>query len=237
MHFPNWPQLFRTSLTLSEGVQDFARFAVPRQIRHVAGLHDRLQTSAGEHNALDRDVLSSFSAEVELRFPYFIRKRAPVAHERVLSTTRADSGIESAMMDFGFFGCTWVCRSRRSALAVRPSLTEALTINERLFRSALSAARGPSFGLEDLVRLVEEQGSCEVYSILKREDEKWVTEAAYANPKFVEDVTRDVVVALSSMPGVARFAARTESIESIHNHSAVAAIAWTTSGQQDQTIT
>jgi GTP cyclohydrolase I len=78
--------------------------------------------------------------------------------------------------------------------------------------------------IEDLVRMVEEAASCEVYSVLKRPDEKYVTERAYENPKFVEDVVRDVAAQLKADPNVLWFLVDVENFESIHNHSAYAYI-------------
>jgi GTP cyclohydrolase I len=76
--------------------------------------------------------------------------------------------------------------------------------------------------IEDLVPLLEAQGSSSLFPILKRADERHVTEAAYANPKFVEDVVRDTVLALRQVPGAVFFTAECESFESIHNHNAYA---------------
>jgi GTP cyclohydrolase I len=81
--------------------------------------------------------------------------------------------------------------------------------------------------LEDLIAVIEAQASCPIFSVLKRSDEKWVTERAYENPKFVEDVVRDTVLALREMAGVGKYSVRCESLESIHNHCAVASIGWT----------
>mgnify|MGYP002407591163 FL=1 len=80
--------------------------------------------------------------------------------------------------------------------------------------------------LEDLIPLLEQQGSEQVYPMLKREDEKLVTERSYENPKFVEDVVRDSVLALQALPGAAWFSVECESFESIHNHSAYAYTEW-----------
>ena len=76
--------------------------------------------------------------------------------------------------------------------------------------------------IEDLAELLEAQGSCPVYPLLKREDEKYVTERAYENPKFVEDILRDSVLALRRLPGLQWFALECENFESIHNHNAFA---------------
>ena len=78
--------------------------------------------------------------------------------------------------------------------------------------------------LEELIDLAEAQASCEVYGILKRPDEKYVTERAYDNPKFVEDIVRDVAVALNHEPRVRSYTVECENFESIHNHSAYALI-------------
>ena len=78
--------------------------------------------------------------------------------------------------------------------------------------------------LEDLIEIGEESGSCQVYSLLKREDEKYVTEKAFANPTFVEDVVRDAANGLTQHPQINWFKVEVESFESIHNHSAFAVI-------------
>jgi GTP cyclohydrolase I len=76
--------------------------------------------------------------------------------------------------------------------------------------------------MEDLIKLVETSASSEVYSLLKRADEKMVTEAAYENPRFVEDVVREVAVKLMAQPNFSWFSVAAENFESIHNHSAYA---------------
>jgi GTP cyclohydrolase I len=78
--------------------------------------------------------------------------------------------------------------------------------------------------IEDLIDLVEKQASCELYGLLKRPDEKFVTERAYDNPKFVEDMVRDVAVQLNNDDRIAGYVVESENFESIHNHSAYALI-------------
>jgi GTP cyclohydrolase I len=78
--------------------------------------------------------------------------------------------------------------------------------------------------IEDLIRVVEQAASCEVYSLLKRPDEKYVTERGYENPKFVEDVVRDIAAQLKPDPNILWFQVDVENFESIHNHSAYAFI-------------
>ena len=74
--------------------------------------------------------------------------------------------------------------------------------------------------IEDLIKEIEDCSSCSIYPLLKREDEKFVTEHAYNNPKFVEDVLRDVVINLRENPIISEFEVECEALESIHNHSA-----------------
>lgn len=79
--------------------------------------------------------------------------------------------------------------------------------------------------IEDLIAMAERSASCEVYGLLKRPDEKYVTERAYDNPKFVEDIVRDVALALNGDGRIAAYVVEVENFESIHNHSAFARLA------------
>src|SRR5688500_7505658 len=78
--------------------------------------------------------------------------------------------------------------------------------------------------IEDLVRMAEAQASCELYGLLKRSDEKYITEKAYDNPKFVEDVVRDIAAVLNQDARIDAYVVESENFESIHNHSAYAMI-------------
>jgi GTP cyclohydrolase I len=78
--------------------------------------------------------------------------------------------------------------------------------------------------IEELIDIAESEASCELYGILKRPDEKYVTERAYDNPKFVEDMVRDVAVRLNNEPRISAYVVESENFESIHNHSAYALI-------------
>ncbi|MDH3901093.1 MAG: GTP cyclohydrolase I FolE2, partial [Gammaproteobacteria bacterium] len=78
--------------------------------------------------------------------------------------------------------------------------------------------------IEDLVDIIEEQASCELYGLLKRSDEKYVTEHAYNNPKFVEDMVRDVAACLNEERAIIDYVVESENFESIHNHSAYALV-------------
>jgi GTP cyclohydrolase I len=83
---------------------------------------------------------------------------------------------------------------------------------------------GAAIEWQELVRFAEESASCEIWPMLKRADEKWVTERAYENPKFVEDLVRDVALRLNADTRIGRYVVDVENFESIHNHSAWARI-------------
>ena len=88
----------------------------------------------------------------------------------------------------------------------------------------VSARTTDTLWIEELVQLVESEASCEVWGLLKRPDEKYVTERAYDNPKFVEDIVRDIAGRLNAHPLVEAYSVESENFESIHNHSAYAII-------------
>jgi GTP cyclohydrolase I len=89
---------------------------------------------------------------------------------------------------------------------------------------SIAARAADDVRLEDLVRIAEDEASCQVYGLLKRPDEKWVTERAYDNPKFVEDLVRDIALRLNRDERVRAYSVESENFESIHNHSAYALI-------------
>jgi GTP cyclohydrolase I len=88
----------------------------------------------------------------------------------------------------------------------------------------VSARLNDHMWLEEIISLVEEEASCELYGLLKRPDEKYVTERAYDNPKFVEDMVRDVAARLNAEKRIDAYVVESENFESIHNHSAYALI-------------
>jgi len=160
---------------------------------------------------------------VEMRFPYFRRKAAPV------------SGVES-LLDYE---AAWIGRVDASgtysarlrvlvpATSLCPCSKEISAYGAHNQRShiTIEADVAPDFSLDELIRVAESSASCEVYGLLKRPDEKFVTEMAYDNPKFVEDLVRDVAVALDRDTRVGAYSVEAENFESIHNHSAFARLA------------
>jgi len=166
--------------------------------------------------------LEASGGHIEMRFPYFVSKRAPV------------SGVES-LMDYEVTLRVQVteARGQEAVLKVLVPVTSLCPCSKEISaygahnqRShvTIEAVLAGDVTVEDLVDIAEAQASCELYGLLKRPDEKHVTERAYDNPKFVEDLVRDVAIALDRDPRIVAFVVESENFESIHNHSAYALI-------------
>jgi GTP cyclohydrolase I len=165
--------------------------------------------------------LEAESGHVEMNFPYFVNKTAPV------------SGVQSLMdYDVTFIGeikdgeylqtmkvlvpCTSLCPCSKQ-------ISQYGAHNQR--SHVTITARTNSFvWIEDIIKIAEENASSQLYGLLKRPDEKFVTEKAYENPKFVEDLVRDVAAALNKDQRIDAYVVEAENFESIHNHSAYALI-------------
>ena len=168
-----------------------------------------------------RSSLEASRAFGELSFPFFIEKTAPVSGQSAMMCYECSyegmvSGPESSRSFFVSVSVPvqTVCPCSKAISAYGAH-------NQRgVVRVKLEL--GPFFWIEDLVTLIEGCASSAVYSLLKREDEKFVTEAAYDNPKFVEDLVRDVILAVPGLGDFPWFSVEAENFESIHNHSAFA---------------
>ena len=164
--------------------------------------------------------LGASTAHLEMEFPYFIEKKAPVSKAKsLMEYTCSFSATFSEEFDF-------VLGIRVPVTSLCPCSKELSAYGAHNQRSIISIkARYSDFiWIEDLVSLVEECGSSPVYSLLKRVDEKHVTEKAYENPKFVEDIVREVTEKLLAEPSITWFSVEAENFESIHKHSAYAFI-------------
>ena len=167
------------------------------------------------------DRLEAESGHIEMTFTYFITKAAPV------------SGVES-LMDYEVTFAGEIRDSRPAMnLKVVVPVTSLCPCSKKISRYGAHNQRSHVtvnvrtrgfIGIEDLIDLVEKEASCELYGLLKRPDEKYVTERAYENPKFVEDMVRDIAAKLNRDERVAAYSVESENFESIHNHSAYAMI-------------
>lgn len=165
-----------------------------------------------------RDQLQANSAHLEMTFPYFLEKKAPVTKTSGLMeyTCRFTGGIGE---DEDFILSVWVPST--TLCPCSKEISEFGAHNQRAEINLNVKSKG-FIWVEDLISLVESGASCEVYSILKRPDEKFVTEQAYKNPMFVEDVVRKVAEMAQAHPDIYWFSVGVESFESIHKHSAYA---------------
>jgi GTP cyclohydrolase I len=166
--------------------------------------------------------LHAASAHIEVSFPYFIEKTAPQSSAlglmdyscKFIGTSKADG-----MLDL-------ICEVVVPVTSVCPCSKEISKEGAHNQRGEVTLkTRFKKFiWLEDMIELVESSASCDVYSVLKRVDEKYVTEHAFRNPKFVEDIVRDIAVKLQEDENITWFSVSAENFESIHNHSAYAQI-------------
>ena len=175
-----------------------------------------------------RGTLSAESAEIEIRFPYFLEREAPVTRKRALLEYRcAFRGVRNA--DSGSFTLE-VTVPVSTVCPCSKEISDYGAHNQRGYVSA--EVRSQSFQdndliwIEELVDWIEASASAPIYPLLKREDERHVTMQAYDNPRFVEDVAREVAGFLKEDQRVAWFHVKVENLESIHNHSAFAEIEW-----------
>jgi GTP cyclohydrolase I len=165
--------------------------------------------------------LEAESGHIEMSFPYFVNKTAPV------------SGVESLMdYDVTFFGAITNGKHQTTLRVVVP-VTSLCPCSKKISdygahnqRSHVTiTVRTQEFvWIEDIIDVVEDMASCELYGLLKRPDEKFVTERAYDNPKFVEDMVRDIAGRLNKDNRITAYTVESENFESIHNHSAYALI-------------
>jgi GTP cyclohydrolase IB len=165
--------------------------------------------------------LEAQAGRIEVSFPYFVRKTAPV------------SGVKS-LLDYQVTLAGDVRDGvTRLFLKVLVPVTSLCPCSKKISQYGahnqrshvtIDAELNADVPAEDLIRIAEEEASCELWGLLKRPDEKFVTERAYENPKFVEDLVRDVAQRLDADERIAAYVLEAENFESIHNHSAYALI-------------
>lgn len=177
-------------------------------------------------NILDEAIekLSSNSAHISMGFKYFIEKEAPVSKK--VSLLDLDCKL-SAVKTAGKNTMPFTLSLKIPVTSLCPCSKEISAYGAHNQRSIISVklnydGKKTAVNIKDIVSLIEAQASCPLYPLLKREDEKYVTEKAYENPKFVEDILRDCVLALRAVDGINYFSVECENFESIHNHNAYA---------------
>lgn len=185
--------------------------------------HER-EISVDSFGKMLQEMTTHLDAEVghiEMSFPFFVMKKAPASGVESLMNYQATligehSHGQSQLWLKVVVAATSLCPCSKAisdygAHNQRSHITITARIDEHMW-------------LEELIDIAEQEASCEVFGILKRADEKFVTERAYDNPKFVEDIVRDLAVRLNAEPRIRAYTVETENFESIHNHSAYALI-------------
>lgn len=163
--------------------------------------------------------LEAKSGELEFKFKYFIDKKSPVTE--LSSPMSFDCVFKGQINNDGYKFILGVEVPVTTLCPCSKEISDNGAHNQRAFiRVRISYDEDKHIWIEDLIDMVEACSSCPVYPLLKREDEKFVTEKAWNNPKFVEDVLRDVVVKLRANSDINEFEVECEAFESIHNHSA-----------------
>ena len=167
-----------------------------------------------------KKALQAEQSHIELAFPFFLRKKAPVSE--IESLMSYDCVIEATYSNH----LEIATRVEIPVHTLCPCSKEISTVSAHNQRGMVAITVGMTkfIWIEDLVQIAEDSASSPLYALLKREDEKYITEHAYANPRFVEDVVREVALRLQELPGLRYHAVEVENFESIHNHSAYAII-------------
>ena len=189
----------------------------------ILNLHEREITVESFKEMLSEmtERLEADSGHIEMSFNYFINKTAPV------------SGVESLLdYDVSLIGEIIDGKIKMNIKVIVPvtslcpcskKISDYGAHNQRSHVTVSAVTQGFVW-IEDLIDLVEKEASCELFGLLKRPDEKFVTERAYDNPKFVEDMVRDIATRLNDDNRITAYVVESENFESIHNHSAYALI-------------
>lgn len=179
---------------------------------HVQAIYDILEKM--------QERLHATRSHIEMEFPYFKEKEAPVTKKK-------------SLIDYTVRFHAMTCEKKDFVLTVVVPVTTLCPCSKNISQYGAHNQRGEvtvavrfkdSVWIEDIIDIVEDSASCELYSLLKREDEKYVTERAFENPVFVEDLVRNIVMKLKANSEITWYKVEAENFESIHNHNAYACI-------------
>jgi GTP cyclohydrolase I len=168
-----------------------------------------------------RSKLDATEAEIEFQFPYFVRKSAPVSG--IPSYMRHEASLKGIYKESVFDMVTGVEVGVQTLCPCSKEISSAGAHNQRA-KVRLAVRMDELVWFEEMIQMVERSSSAPLYTLLKREDEKYVTELAYGNPHFVEDVVRDLAVELNGDARIKWYDISVVSAESIHNHDAFAEV-------------
>ncbi|WP_448374610.1 GTP cyclohydrolase FolE2 [Fervidobacterium sp.] len=168
-----------------------------------------------------KDVLNAQRSVIEITFPYFIKKEAPITKSE--SYLEYNCTFEAEMIDEHLEFFTSVSIPIHTLCPCSKEISERGAHNQRAMCNVTFESK-EMIWIEDIIKIVESNSSAPIYTLLKRPDEKYVTELAYDNPKFVEDVARDIALELKKCDKIKWYKVEIESFESIHAHNAYACV-------------
>ena len=192
--------------------------------RFVEILHTEREISVESFRAMLATMTERLEADaghIEMTFPFFVMKKAPVS--AVESLMNYQASLIGERRDSRTDMWVRVIVPVTSLCPCSKKISDHGAHNQRS-HVTIKAKLRTHMWIEELIEIAESEASCELYGILKRVDEKYVTERAYANPKFVEDMVRDMATRLNADERIAAYSVEAENFESIHNHSAYAMI-------------
>jgi GTP cyclohydrolase I len=208
--YVNLPENYKGT-HMSRFIELLHLFSPEVSLKKISAILDKMKTT-----------LNAASAHIEVTFPYFIEKKAPRSKSpglmdytcRFLGSVNPEGKVDL------------ICEVIVPISSVCPCSLEISDVGAHNQRGEvrLSTRFKKFIWMEDMIELVERCASCDVYSVLKRVDEKYVTEKGFANPKFVEDIVRDIAKEIKGDNNITWFSVSTENFESIHNHSAYAQV-------------
>jgi GTP cyclohydrolase I len=190
----------------------------------ILNQHEEREITVKSFRIMLAEMIERLQAEsgyVEMAFPYFVNKEAPISKVKSLMDYQVTfigeiNAKETDVMVKVVVPVTSLCPCSKN-------ISDYGAHNQRSHVTV--TVRADSFiWIEDIIDLVEQEASCEIFGLLKRPDEKYVTEKAYDNPKFVEDIVRDIAARLNDDTRINAYTVESENFESIHNHSAYALI-------------
>ena len=167
-----------------------------------------------------KERLNAEKSHIEFSFPYFLTKKSPISRQKSLMSYDC---VIAGVYDNHFSVTTSVKVPVHTLCPCSKEISKYSAHNQRGYVT-ITVGMIKFVWIEDLIEIAEESASSPLYSLLKREDEKYITEYAYENPRFVEDVVREVGEKLDKISGIRFYSVEAENMESIHNHSAYAMI-------------
>ena len=190
----------------------------------ILNQHEEREITVKSFRIMLAEMIERLQAEsgyIEMEFPYFVNKEAPISKVKSLMDYQVSfigeiTGESTDVMVKVVVPVTSLCPCSKN-------ISDYGAHNQRSHVTV--TVRADSFiWIEDIIDMVEDEASCEIFGLLKRPDEKFVTEKAYDNPKFVEDIVRDIAARLNDDERINAYTVESENFESIHNHSAYALI-------------